>query len=417
MKKRGKIILWTAISLLILAAVFYETSKPLKAELYEVKRQTIEESFTEEGTVAAESESPVTPPYAGKVVKLYVKEGQRVKKGDPLAKLDSTDLQHQLEQLKAQLKALAGEKKMDFQEPYQSEIRKQKLAVEQAQINFDNAEKNFKRTSQLYEAGIVSAAEYEEAQSTLKSAENTLLQQREALALLYETHKPTEGKLEYYAGREEVIRTQIEEAEEKISDSLITSPADGIVTGLKVKEGEYVSQETPLLTVINEDVYIEAYVLAEDVFQLKENMPVKITAEADSENIFFKGKITDIAPTAETKVSTLGVEEQRVKVSIKPQQIPSQLELRPGYALDVQFITDTVKDQLTVPKIAVFSYKDGEALWVVRKGRAEIQKIKKGIENDRYIAVLEGIKEGEIIILNPQTEGLKEGKRIAVKRG
>ncbi|NLO89956.1 MAG: biotin/lipoyl-binding protein [Clostridia bacterium] len=417
MKKREKIILWTGIGLFILAAVLYGTSRPIKTDLYEVKRQTMEKSFTEEGTVVAERESPVTPPYTGKVVELYVKEGQRVKKGDPLAKLDSTQLKHQVEQLKAQLKALAGEKKMDLQQPYQSEIRQQELAVEQAQINFDNAQRNFKRISQLYEAGIVSAAEYEEAQDTLKSAENALFQQREALALLYESHKPTEGKLEYYAGREEVIRKQMEETEEKISDSLITSPAEGIVTELEVKEGEYVSQETPLLTVINEDVHIEAYVLAEDVFRLKENMSVKIKAERDRENISFEGKITHIAPTAETRVSTLGVEEQRVKVRIKPQQIPSSIKLRPGYVLDVQFITDTVKDQLMVPKTAVFSYKYGEALWVVRKGRAQIQKIKKGMENDRYVVVLEGIKEGEIIILNPQTEGLKEGKRIAIKRG
>ena len=66
-----------------------------------------------------------------------------------------------------------------------------------------------------------------------------------------------------------------------------------------------------------------------------------------------------------------------------------------------------------MPKTAVFPYNDGDALWVVRRGKLQIQPIKKGFENDTEIAVTEGLKEGDLVVLDPQAEGLKEGKRAA----
>ena len=73
--------------------------------------------------------------------------------------------------------------------------------------------------------------------------------------------------------------------------------------------------------------------------------------------------------------------------------VPAGMTLRPGYALDIEYKTAEEKDRLVVPKTAVFSYQGGDAVWVVRKGKASIQSISKGFENDLEIAVAEGLQE------------------------
>ncbi|MBC7326389.1 MAG: efflux RND transporter periplasmic adaptor subunit, partial [Moorella sp. (in: Bacteria)] len=110
-------------------------------------------------------------------------------------------------------------------------------------------------------------------------------------------------------------------------------------------------------------------------------------------------------------VSALGLVERRVKVTIQPEgNLP---ELRPGYTLDVEFSVLEQHDKLAVPKTCLFPYEDGEALWVVRDGRAQIQKIEKGMETDELIVIEQGLQPGDIVIKNPHLEGLEVGKRVS----
>ena len=63
-------------------------------------------------------------------------------------------------------------------------------------------------------------------------------------------------------------------------------------------------------------------------------------------------------------------------------------------------------------KRLLFPYGEGDALWVVRNGKAEVQAVETGFENDREVVITEGLQEGDLVVLNPQLEGLKEGKKI-----
>jgi HlyD family secretion protein len=80
--------------------------------------------------------------------------------------------------------------------------------------------------------------------------------------------------------------------------------------------------------------------------------------------------------------------------------------------LDIQFTTQTKEDCFIVPKTALFPYQEGDALWVVRNNKAEVQKVTKSLENDREVVITKGLNIGDQVILNPQLEGLKEGIKI-----
>ena len=164
-----------------------------------------------------------------------------------------------------------------------------------------------------------------------------------------------------------------------------------------------------------ENYEVSAFLLTEDVINVTQGSKVRLIQERRNGDYEFSGTVKEIAPTAIEKVSALGLTERRVKVTIQPEeQIP---ELRPGYALDVKFTVLEQENKLAVPKTSLFPYEGGDAVWVVRNGKAVIQTVIKGLKTDEKVVIEEGLKAGDKIIKNPQLEGLEEGKRVVSEKG
>ena len=125
----------------------------------------------------------------------------------------------------------------------------------------------------------------------------------------------------------------------------------------------------------------------------------------------YEGTVAKIAPAALEKLSALGLVERRVKVTI---DLDGDVNaLRPGYTLDVEFTTHRQEGKLVVPKTVVFPYDKGDAVWVVREGKAVIQPVTTGLETGTDVVIEEGLQPGDKVIINPKLEGLKEGKKVA----
>lgn len=362
MKKKWKLILGIVLALIIIGAIIFQATRPLEAELLTVPKEDIAKTLKEEGLVQAEKETLIYSVYGGKITSISVKEGDKVKAGDLLVSIDSQELNFQIQQLQAELRSIEAQK--DLQE-----------------LTIDLETKKL-----LYEAGVISLKEYEEAENTINS--------------------------DYYPALISAVRAQINQLNYQIFARNAVSPVDGIVAEMQIKEGMVVPPAAPLLTVFSGEKYkVETYVLTEDAASLEPKMEVTLIQDKKSGDIIFPGTVEQIAPSAVEMLSTLGLVEQRLKVTIIP-QIPEDLVLKPGYALDVEFTLAKQEDQLVVPKTVLFPYNDGQALWVVEGGKAQIRPVVKGFENDRKVAITEGLQKGELVILNPKLEGLKEGKKI-----
>lgn len=412
MKKKWKKIIVGVAVLAILGMIVSRSLQPLRLELLEMKKRDIAQTFTEEGLVASASEYPISTVAGGKIVRIPVTEGQRVEKGALLMEIGSRELAFQADQLRAQLKSVRGEEAKIIKDSYPAELTKQQASLEQAKGDQEAARKNFDRLSVLYDAGGVSSLEYENAQKALKEAENAVVAATAALEALLAQNQPGGGTVLYYAGLKDSLESQIESLTYQIDQCAIEAPAGGIIAQLSVKEGETVSPGTRVMTLLPNGLFkVEAFVLTEDVDDLHNGMQVTLAQDKLDKDITFLGTVSGIAPSAVTKTSALGLEEQRVKVTVLP-DVPVGTTLRPGYALDIEFKTAQEKDRLVAPKTAVFSYNGGDAVWVVRKGRASIQQISKGFENEAEIDVTEGLQEGDSVVLDPRVAGLKEGKKV-----
>ncbi len=362
MKKKWKFIIGGIIGVLVIAMTVLQVTKPIEAELLTIAKKDIDKTFKEEGIVRAEKEFHIQSVYGGKITGLPVREGDTVKAGAQLATFDNQELQFQIQSLQGQIRSIEAQK--DLQE-----------------LTIDIETKKI-----LYEAGIISQKEYEAAESTISS--------------------------DYYPALIAAVRAQISQLNYQSAQRNSTAPAAGVVANIMVREGMVVLPGTPLMEIISGDAFlVETYILTKDAARINNGMEVTLIHENKSGNIVFTGKVDRIAPTAIEKISALGLVEQRLKITIIPDK-PSDLVLKPGYALTVEFTVDRQHDQFVVPKTSVFSYNNADTVWIVRDGKAVIRPIKRGFENDRDTAVIEGLAEGDLVILNPKITGLDAGKRI-----
>lgn len=412
MKIKWKITLGAMTLLIVLGLIFAQQNKSINANLLEVKLGTIANTFTEEAQVIPEVEQSIYAFYGGKVIHLAVQEGQQVKQGQLLVKLDTKEIDYQIKELQGQRLSLLGEEQQATQEPYEAMMRSQQLQVEQAKRQMEIAEKDWARIEQLFSQGAVPKKELEDAANNLKTAQINLELEQEGLSLLHESQQPPKGTAEFYRGRIEALDSQLAMLQYKKEKHEINAYIDGIVVNLTVKNGQIIDPSQPLMDIFQKDSYLmECFVLTKDIPSIQQNMPVDIIKNKKGQDVMLAGTVTKIAATAVETKSALGLTEQRVKVTIQLDE-QKNVHLFPGYNLDVKFTVDQKENVLVVPKSSLFPYKEGEALWVVRQGKAEIQPVTTGFEHNREIEVVSGLNAGDLVILNPHLDGLKEGRRI-----
>jgi len=468
MKKQIKWVAAIVLTLIIGGSLIYSSVKALDVDLLEVQPQTVSQTWKEEGIVTTAAERPIHSLIHGQISGLFVKEGQRVQRGDLLVAIDSKDLEFQLDQLKAQKKGLLGQERMTDQDmqkqlgqlqgqlesiegqekqaaksPYQAEIKRQQLVIEETGRQLVNSKEEYRQMKVLYESGAISKKELDQAAHTVDQLENSLLVQEQEMKLMNEQAIPLPGTVQYYRGLKQAVQTQIDVLQQElhqrgkgvtgtkqyyqgqleameaqiehltyqVANRKVFSLIQGVVKEVHVKEGAAIPANAPLLTLFSEGgLQVEAYLLTEDVMDVKEGMKVQLIQKRKNGDYAFSGTVLAIAPSAEEKISSLGLIQQKIKVTMLPED--QEVVLRPGYALDVVFTTLEQPNQLAVPPEVLFPYENGDALWVVRDGKAVTQPVQKGMETDELVVITKGLSAGDQVILNPQQEGLKQGKRV-----
>jgi len=235
-----------------------------------------------------------------------------------------------------------------------------------------------------------------------------------------EAEKPTreaEAKKKVLQSERDALFSQVQRLREHKDDSHIYAPISGVVQRLQAEENGMASPEVPLMRLYKKEgqeinYLVEARVLTRDVLDIYEGMQVKLTFERREEDLEFAGEVKEIYSYAETDISPLGLEEERVTVTISP-DFPGDLQLGLGYRVEVEFITNRQEDVLWVPQTALFSYQGEDALMVVDENRTRIRKVNTGLETRRQVVIKEGLEEGDLVILNPEAKDLDEGSRVS----
>ncbi len=308
---------------------------------------------------------------SGMIKKLNVEESKHVTKGDLLVELDDEELRLNLERQEAERLRVLSEYLVEKRFADQGELSPTVDAekVQKARDKYEIARK-------LYRAGQISRVEYEEA---TKEYEMVLIESGEM-------------KEEILAATKNLTQREIgvREAQLNLEKTKIRAPFSGIVFDIQVSPQEHVTVGNEFFTLVNIDkIQVQARVLESEIGKMQVGREVDLKFSAYPGKVF-EGKVKAISPI-------VNPEDRTCKVTIEVGN--SEEEIKPGMHTDVEIAADIYTDRLLIPQDAVLVRTGRKLVFVVEEGIAKWRYIEVGLENEDYAEILDGVKEGEVVII------------------
>jgi HlyD family secretion protein len=389
-----------------------------------VKRGTITELIELQGKVELDNSEKIYARIEGFIDEADFHEGDMVEAGTRLLQLSVEDLEFAISQAeavhnasKSQLESLRASIKPEHVKLAEAQL-KQAEAVEKAALqDYINNQDSFLKVKVLYENGALSEKDMKDSETLLAAKESSLrIAEQDVEIAQYNLDLLEDGvsgnEIKAVEANVAAAKSHLDELINNKGKSIVCSSIKGIVLTKEADKGQAVYPGSLLCEIGDYDsAYIKAGVLVEDIRKIKDGQKSIISGDVLNDNEIY-GEIYYIAPKAESRVSSLGVEQQRIEVRIKFDN--SSLKLKPGYTLDIDIAAKEKQGALIIPDKAVFEMDGKDSVFVVSKGKLVLRSIETGIENDDYIEVVTGLTEGELIVVEPDSK-LKPGKRVKFK--
>jgi len=400
----------------------------IKVEIATATKKTIVEKVSASGLIQPVNEVKISPDVSGEIIELNIDEGDSVAKGAVLIKIKPDIYQSSYERAEANLNQ------------QKANLADAKSRLESAKAQFIKDSLEYERREQLYKDEVISKAEFELATANFEMARSNLMSARESVKAASFIVKSAE------AG--------VREALENLRFTIITAPVSGTISKLDVELGERVvgtrqmagTEMLRIADLTNMEARVD--VNENDIIRVSLGDSADIEVDAYSHTgKKFKGIVTQIANTANQKVSPDAVTEFEVRIKVLNESY-EDLEhaqdrsspFRPGMTASVEIITEVKKDILTVPLASVTTRKPGnkqkeqdddqaddttrksngndedeEVVFVVEDGKAVKKTVETGISDFDNIEILRGVATGEKVVKGPfvvVSKKLKDGDPV-----
>ncbi|HRB96214.1 MAG TPA: efflux RND transporter periplasmic adaptor subunit [Nitrosomonas sp.] len=376
-KKNLRLIsLFIIISAIALASWYFTRPKPLAVELTTVATGNVEATIvnTRAGTIKACQRSNLAPIAGGQIAKIWVKEGDRVQKGQTLLELWNVDLQAHRELAQRQL-AMSQERRREIC------------------ILAENARRESIRTQQLVEKGFVSSQRAEDADA------NARARQAGCDAAISDIKR---------------AEAQMRVAQAGLDRTVITAPFSGVIAHISGELGEFTTPSPPgiptppTIDLINDScLYVNAPMDEVDAPKIKVGQEARITLDA-MPNKIFPGKIRRIAPY----VTEIEKQARTVDIEVEFQQLTEDI-LLVGYSADVEVILERRNEVLRIPTQAI---RQNNTVWVVDAHSKLIERqLETGLSNWSFTEIRSGLKEGDQILISFDQNNIKAGVAVQQK--
>lgn len=407
-KKRNRIIIFGLIGLVLFLVILRRTgviggSGEMKVAVEEVSERDIVESVSASGKIQPVREVKLSPDVSGEVVELLVKEGDRVKAGDVLARIKPDIYRANYDQIAANVNA------------QRANMANAEARLSQTEAQFVNTEAAYNRSKTLYDQGAISQSEFDAAKAQYEVAKAEIQASKQSV---------NAAKYNVYSAM-----ASMNEASNNLTRTTIVAPVDGTISQLNVEVGERVagasqfSPGTEILRIADmAEMEVTASVNENEVVRLSlgDTALIEVDAYPDRK---FKGIVTEIANSASVsglsadQVSNFDVIIQILPSSYAdmiPKDVPDFSPFRPGMSATVEILTEKARNVLSVPVQSVTTREESDSLkkdneessvteyvFVVENDQAVLRKVKTGIQDNQYIRITEGLSKGEQVIVAP----------------
>ncbi len=401
MKRAKKIIFWTLFVLVVLGiggVIAKNAMAEKKVTVYTrpVEKKTIVQAVSASGKIQPVVKVEISAYVSAEITSLPVEEGQRVKKGDLLVELDSTRYRATRDGHAASVTAARAQHKL-------------------AQVNLEQAKRDYQRAKNLHREGLTSQAEVEAAKTQLEAQEARVR-----------------------SARDDVRRAsaQLRLAGDDVSKTVLKAPIDGVIIALDKEAGEMVvgsgfTRDVIMTLADLAAMEVQVEVDENDVPQVKLGQRAKVMVDAFPKREV-EGKVMAIANSA--TVSALGTQEETTSFDVTIRLTGDLNGLRPGMSATAEIVTATKEDVLSVP-IQCLTMRDPnadpktpvgmmradkleEVLFTSEGGRAALMTVTTGISSDFDMEIEGEVEPGQEVICGPfkvLNKELRPGALLEVK--
>ena len=339
--------------------------------------RTVARTVSATGTLAADDQVVLGTKVAGRLAEITVDLGTRVKKGQVIGKLDQNDFKFRVEQAEAALQqarvrlglsATGSDERVD---PEQTAI------VRQARAMLDDARLTRDRSIRLAQQELIARAQLDTAEAALQVSEGRY-----------------QDALEEVRNRQAVIaqrRSELDLARQQLTDTVILSPLDGVVSLKQASVGEYLAAGTPIATMVRvHPLRLRVPVPEREGAGVRAGHAVTLTVEGDP--TVYRGRVVRLSPIVQEQNRTLMVEAE----------VPNERGfLRPGSFARVDIMTEVSQPVVSVPASAVIVFAGVEKVLVVRQGKTSEVRVTTGRRLGEDVEIVEGLKRGDSVVTRP----------------
>ncbi|HDS29728.1 MAG TPA: efflux RND transporter periplasmic adaptor subunit [Firmicutes bacterium] len=413
-----KFLLISLIVLIIAAGLWWffkikpsRDGNPVTITEHVVEKGSIVLSIDSTGIIAANQVVDIKCKASGEIIRLDYDISDPVSKGDLLVELDPSDELRNLEMTRvsvSQSQANLEKARLNLsiaEADLESARESVRLSLEIAQLRADEARAKANRMKQLFDEGFASEEEYQVAETAALTAEANVVQARVALNDLSTLERSLELKRQDVTlalASLESAQINLSIAYQRLEDTKVYSPIDGVITSRDVQVGQIISSGisntgggTNILTISDlSRIYVVASVDESDIGRVRPGQKVDITVDAFP-LMSIEGIVERVAQEGHS-VSNVVTFEVKIEVLTE-----NKRRLMPGMTANVEIIAMEAIDVLSVPVGAVTREDDKQVVRVKKAdGSIETREVQTGINNGRLIEIVDGLSEGDIVIID-----------------
>lgn len=360
--------------------------------LQKVQREIATTSFLE-----SEHRVTVLSKVPGVVLEVLVDEGERVQRGQLLARLDDREVQKTMQQLRVQLGARKVEKSLS-----ELEVEAAGRRVQQANLERNQAKADYERNESARD--VVSPKTLDDSRYAYQNAE-------EAVLVAQFNEKKAVLEVDRAASAIAEVESSLEEMQLRIEDHTITAPLDGLIEAQYIKGGETISGATELFVVVD-PLHLVAYLNRpqRELALVRDAKEVRFSTDAYA-GAEFVADVDLISPFVNQATGSF-----RMRVRVRPSE---QGKLLPGMFIRARIMTEDLREALMVPKLAVLSEGDVSVVFAVRDGKVNRVVLDPGLETEESIECRnrgdDGLGAGDRVVVVGH-EDLKDQTPVEVAR-
>jgi len=368
---------WILVLVIAASAIYWLRFRTLSVAGYTAVQGEIVAEVMGTGTLEAKVQTIVSTKIAGRILEMHVDQGDQVRAGQALLRLDDSEFRQQVEMARSTLDAAKA-----TVERMQADSVRSQAVLEQARIEY-------RRRETLFSSKSIAANEMDKRKEELKVAEADLEKTRAAVVESQKNLVVAQNTVNYHLAR--------------LDDTLILAPFDGLIIRRDRDPGDVVVPGTSIFLLIStRSLWVRTWVDETEMQRVAEGQRARVVFRAEPET-GYKGKVARLGRETDR-------ETREFLVDVEIEQLPRNWSA--GQRADV-FIETARKDGVTMVPPQLIMRNQGETAVVLnRGGRAVRQPVKTGLRGRTHVEIVEGLSPGEIVVTTQDSDPIPEGRRL-----